>query len=344
LPRRVSCAHAELRRVPWRLPGQRGVAAASLEILQVRIPSTVTFVVAAIVAVFMLAACGGTGAPAGSSPAPVPSGTPAPQASDSPAASPVPALATLLLKVTTEGGFINPEATLAALPTVAVYADGRIITPGPVDAIAPGPLVFPVLVRDVGPAGAAAILAAIRQAGLDKPSTGSPGIPGDAGTNVFTVVIDGTTTTTRLAGGAPGPGGPISGGGPAGGSADPGRAAALDLLDRLTDPTQTWGAASAPETPFVPAGYRVFVVPGAPASDQTSAPVQWPLATALDAFGTPAVPDRGVTGLRQGVVVGADAAILRPILEAARSSTPFVSGGKTYTLHVRALLPDELGG
>jgi hypothetical protein len=309
--------------------------------MPVRIPSTVTFAVTAIAAVFMLAACGGAVAPAGSSSAPAPSGTSAPSPSDSPFASPVPALATLLIKVTTEGGFINLEATIAALPTVAVYADGRIITPGPVDAIAPGPLVFPLVVRDVGPAGAAAILGAIRQAGLDKPSTGSPGIPGDAGTNVFTVVVDGTTTTTRLAGGAPGPGGP---GGPTVGSADPGQTAALDLLDRLTDPTQTWGAPAAPETPFIPAGYRVFVSPGAPPSDQTSAPVQWPLAIPLETFGTPAVPDRGVTGLRQGVVLGADAATLRPILEAARSSTPFVSGGKSYTLHVRALLPDELGG
>jgi hypothetical protein len=331
----------EPRGVVWRLPGQRGVAAASLEILHVRIPSTVTFAVAAIVAVFVLAACGGAAAPAGSSSAPAPSGTPAPPPSDTPSDSPVPALATLLLKVTTEGGFINPEATIAALPTVVVYADGRIITPGAVDAIAPGPLVLPVVVRDVGPEGAAAILAAIRQAGLDKPSTASPGTPGDAGTNVFTVVIDGTTTTTRLAGGGPGPGGP---GGPAAGSADPGRAAAVDLLDRLTDPTKTWGAASAPETPFIPAGYRVFVAPGAPVSDQTSAPVPWPLGTPLETFGTPAVPDRGVTGLRKGVVLGADAATLRPILEAARSSTPFVSAGKTYTLHVRALLPDELGG
>ena len=333
----------EPRRVVWRLPGQRGVAAASLETLPVRIPSTVTFAVTAIAAVFMLAACGGAVAPAGSSSAPAPSDTSAPPPSDLPSASPVPALATLLIKVTTEGGFINPEATIAALPTVAVYTDGRIITPGPVDAIAPGPLVFPVVVRDVGPAGAAAILAAIRQAGLDKLSTASPGIPGDAGTNVFTVVIDGTTTTTRLAGGAPRPGAPGPGG-PAVGSSDPGRVAALDLLDRLTDPTQTWGAASAPETPFIPAGYRVFVSSGAPPSDQTSAPVQWPLAIPLETFGTPAVPDRGVAGLRQGVVLGADAATLRPILEAARSSTPFVSGGKSYTLHVRALLPDELGG
>jgi len=312
----------------------------------VRIRSTVTFAVVAIAAVFMLAACGGAVAPAGSSSAPAASGTTPPRPSDSPAGSRAPALATLLLKVTTEGGFINPEATIAALPTVAVYADGRIITPGAVDAIAPGRLLLPVVVRDVGPAGALAILAAIRQAGLDKPSTGSPGIPGDAGTNVFTVVIDGTTTTTRLAGGGSGPGvpGPGGPGGPSVGSADPGRAAALDLLDRLTDPTQAWGAASAPETPFIPAGYRVFVAPGAPPSDQTSTPVPWPLATPLETFGTPAVPDRGVTGLRQGVVLGADAATLRPILEAARSSTPFVSGGKSYTLQVRALLPDELGG
>jgi hypothetical protein len=192
----------------------------------------------------------------------------------------------------------------------------------------------------VGTAGAAAILSAIKQAGLDKPATGGPGIPGDSGTNVFTAVVDGVTTTTRLAGGGPpGPGGP-------GASGDPGRAAALELLNRLLDPAETWGASPAPETHFVPTGYRIYVAPGAPPADSSASrpPVAWPLSVGLDAFGTAAVPDRGVAGLRQAVVFGPDAERLGPIFNAATTATAFTSGGKTYTLYVRPLLPEELGG
>jgi hypothetical protein len=246
--------------------------------------------------------------------------------------------------VTSEGGFINPAATLNALPILEVLGDGRILTPGAVDSIAPAPLLPTVDVRDTGPTGAAAILAAIRNAGLDRPATGGPGVPGDAGTDTFSVTIDGQTTDTRLSGGAPGVGGP---GGPGlGGSADPGRAAAFDLLNRLLDPAQTWGAAAAPVTKFAPAGYRVYVIPGAPSTEPATAqtPIAWPLPTGLAAFGTAAVPDRGIAGLRQGVVLGADAATLGPILAKATTETAFTSGGTSWTLAVRPLLPDELGG
>ena len=110
----------------------------------------------------------------------------------------------VLLKVTSEGGFINPAANLNALPIVEVLTDGRILTPGAVDLIAPGPLLPTVDVRDTGPTGAAAILAAIKQAGLDQPSTARPGVPGDSGTDIFAVTIDGQTTETRLTGNGPG--------------------------------------------------------------------------------------------------------------------------------------------
>ena len=276
-------------------------------------------------------------APGASAPASTP---PSAAPSTSPSAAPV----AVLLKVTTEGGFINPSANLNALPIVEVLSDGRILTPGAVPTIAPGPLLATVDVRDTGATGGAAILAAIKQAGLDRPPTGGPGIPGDSGSDIFSVTIDGQTTDTRLSGNGPGVGGP---GGPGlGGSADPGRAAAFDLLNRLLDPSESWGAGSVKASTYAPAGYRVFVIPGAPSSDPATAqvPVAWPLSTPLDAFGTAAVPDRGIAGLRQGVVLGPDAATLGPILARATLATAFTSGGKSYTLSVRPLLPDEVGG
>jgi hypothetical protein len=243
--------------------------------------------------------------------------------------------------VTSEGGFINPVATLNALPLVEVFADGRILTPAPVPAIAPGPLLPVENVRDVGDAGATAIVAAIKAAGLDRESGSTAGVPGDSGTDVFSVTLDGTTVENRISGNGPGVGRP----GGLGGSADPGQAAALDLLDRLLDPSEMWQKTPATISLYAPTGYRVFAAPVAPQGNPSTPqkPVAWPLSTPLSSFGVPATPDRGVQGLRQGAVVGADAQTLGPILGAATSETGFTSGGQTWTLYVRPLLPDELG-
>lgn len=303
-------------------------------------------VAALAAAVVLVVGCGSAisapSTPAASTPSSSASATSSPTTAPSiaPSAAPV----AVLLKVTSEGGFINPAANLNALPIVEVLSDGRIFTPGTVAAIAPAPLLPTLDVRDTGPAGAAAILAAIKVAGLDRPSTAGPGIPGDSGTDIFAVTIDGQTTETRLAGGGPGVGGP---GGPGlGGSADPGKAAAFDLLARLTDPSVTWAGGAVSGVPYVVPGYRVYASPGAPSSDPATPqkPVAWPLSTPLATFGSPAVPDRGIAGLRQGAALGVDAATLGPILAKATVETPFTSGGTSWTLAVRPLLPDELGG
>src|SRR5689334_14025228 len=110
-------------------------------------------VISAALASFVAVACAATPAP--STPSAAPPSVPAASGTPTPAASPSAAPAELLLKVTSEGGFINPVASLNALPLVEVYADGRILTPAAQDAIAPAPLVAAVEVRDVGAAGAA---------------------------------------------------------------------------------------------------------------------------------------------------------------------------------------------
>jgi hypothetical protein len=271
---------------------------------------------------------------------PGPSPTSAPPTGVPPTSQPTQASVRLLLRVTSEGGFIGPSANLAAVPMISVYADGRIISPGIVDSIYPGPLVSPLAVRDVGPAGAQQIVAAIRAAGLDKDGAGGGiGYP-DAATTVFAVSVDATTVTSRFHLGS-GPGGPGVPGAP---SPDPSVAAAEALLSRLVDPTGAWGTSNPTTTTLSPIAYRIFVAPGAPVGDlPTSQPaVAWPLATPLDQFGSPAVPDRGITGLRQGAVFGADAVTLGPVLAAANALTAFSSGGNLYTLYVRPLLPDEV--
>ena len=286
---------------------------------------------------FALLLIGSLVAACGSSPGPSPTAaTPTASPNASPGSSP--AAVRLLLRVTSEGGFIGPAANLASVPFVSVYSDGRILTPGAVDAVYPGPLLLPVEVKNVGPAGAEAIVAAIRAAGLDRPSSTEGGGNPDQGTTVLAVNLDGTTITTRIGlGGGPGrPGG--------GGSPDPRAGLVTELLSRLQDQAEGWGAASPARSILVPTAYRLYVAPGAPAGDGSSgAPaVAWPFATPLDRFGVPAVPDRGIAGLRQAAVFGADAAALGPVLAAANALTAFSSAGKVYTLYVRPLVPDEV--
>ena len=71
--------------------------------------------------------------------------------------------------------------------------------------------------------------------------------------------------------------------------------------------------------------------------------IAWPLTTPLATFGAPPIQGGGLNGTRCGVVEGTDAATLRPLLEKANQLTPWTSGGKTYSLRVRPLLPDESG-
>ncbi|HEY3522627.1 MAG TPA: hypothetical protein VGK63_02895 [Candidatus Limnocylindrales bacterium] len=282
---------------------------------------------ASLAVVLLAAACtGGVRSPSDS-----PSPTPEPIPSDG--------HASLVIRVDNEGGFIAPTATLSTLPVVAVFDDGRILQPAPVPAIYPGPLVPPLNVRDVGRAGVAAIRAAVATAGLGETSSATPG-PGlpDAGTVVFRAVVDGREVVNRFAGPL---GGPSGSSGSAGAEAR--RTAAFGLLDRLTDPGESWGAPPTTETPYDPAGFRVFAVPGAPPDrslPQTS--VAWPLATKLAELGEPVTPDRGIDGLRSGDVVGSDADRLKAVFGAANSLTPFTSDGRTWTLYVRPLLPDEV--
>jgi hypothetical protein len=234
-----------------------------------------------------------------------------------------------LLEVTTEGGFIAPSARLGQLPTVVVTTDGRIYFPAPLDASGQAVFIPPVAVRDVGADGAAAILQAIRDAGLDQDG-GDTGVPGDTGVTIFTVDVDGEEYVTRVAASGPGvPGHP-------GGSDN----AAIELLNQLLDPAMAWGGATGTTSVYAPVAYRVYVAPTDSAGSDT---MDWPLSAAPDDFGSPATPDFGVTGLRSGIVLGDEATAFAAALAGAHSQVTFISGGNTYQSWVRPLLPTELG-
>ena len=293
-------------------------------------------------AIALAAACGSSVTPSPSAspvptptraPSPTPSGTPTPAPSPTP-----PSVAQLLIEVTSEGGFINPTSHLGELPQVVVETDGKIYWPDLGGATQP--IVQPIAMRDVGAAGAEQILAAIQAAGLDQDGLNC-GISPDTGASVFTVEIDGVEYVSRFAGSGPGgPGGP---GSSPNASDDPCatvQAAALDLVARLVDPTETFGADSAPVTSLAPSAYRLWVAP----VDSAAGPaVDWPLSAPLATFGSPATPDFGVAGLHSGIVLGADAQSLASSLTQAEPGAVFKSGGKNYQFWIRALFPYEVG-
>jgi hypothetical protein len=184
-----------------------------------------------------------------------------------------------------------------------------------------------VTVRNVGPDGALQILAAMKAAGLDK--EGSTGVAGDAGVTVFTAEIDGQEVVNRVA--QEGPAGP----GHPGTSPQP----AIDLLNRLGDPSEMWGATNVTAAPYTPTAYKVYAAPAPAGSTPT---VTWPLSPVLSEFGSPATPDFGVDGLRTGAVTGANASTLATNLGTVASGTFASSDGSPYQVWIRPLLPPEI--
>jgi hypothetical protein len=116
----------------------------------------------------------------------------------------------------------------------------------------------------------------------------------------------------------------------------------MALLTRLTDPTETWGATGTVATTYAPLGYRLWLAP-ADAGASGASTVAWPLAGDPASFGSPAAVDFGVTGLRSGIVTGADATTLGTALAKAQAGATVTSGGKSWQAWIRPLFPDELG-
>ena len=295
------------------------------------------------VGVLAVAACSPAPPTPPASPA-APSSAPSAPASPSAAPPAVPSpspsqAASLLLEVRTGGGFINPAATIGALPTVVVDTAGRIYLPvAGLDG--PLPLIPVVQVRDTGPAGAEAILAAAKTAGLVDGSGGG-GVAADTGSTVFTLEVNGTEVVTRVANGGPSGGPGVHPGASGGPSAAPG-AAALDFLARLTDPTTAWGGATATPTTYTSTDYRVWVAPEA-TGGTGAATTAWPIATDPNTFGSPAASDFGVAGLRSGVVGGVGVDGFVRALSSVPAGSDLSYAGHAYRVWVEPLLPVAVG-
>lgn len=260
------------------------------------------------------------------------SGTVAPPPSPSVDASGLPADPDeLVVQLRSAGGFMAPEYTFRDLPSISVYADGRVIVDLAGRDVHAGSL-LPSLVTDrLDPGEVEALLIAAERAGLASGNDVFYPSPGAADVPPTTFIIwssAGATTTTFGALGV----GPLPD--------DPGEIAARDkaigFVRRLAEVAKAIG--SDPYRPaVVRAAVRTYAVTD-PAYVRD--PVDWPLSSSLATAGTPisaGSPDLG----RCVLVSGAELDRLWPILADADVTTPFTSDGERYALVVRPLLPDE---
>ena len=291
-----------------------------------------------------LVACTGAGTLPGGSPGSSPGGgsaSPGSSPSDEEIAHPTGA-DELVLRVEVGGGLVPPGWILSELPTISIYGDGRVITQGPQIELYPGPALPNLLVSRVSEEGLQRILADARDAGLLGPD-GRFDYPGivDAPTTVFTTNAEGATHVVSAY--ALGLGEDTSVLSPADAAA---RADLADFAARLGDlPGWLGSDVISAETPYEFDAIRIYAQRATPvAQDPGPSPsvVDWPLSTPLAAFGDP-FRATAEPALRCGVVAGDDLATIRPALASANQLTWWRSGGETWSLILRPLLPDERG-
>jgi hypothetical protein len=304
-------------------------------------PSSLAF--AAVAVAIVVAACT---AGSGSTPVPsaAPSGSPGPTLPPGAIAHPT-GPADLVLRIVVDGGFAGPGWDLRRIPVISIYGDGTITTEGPQIEIYPPPALPSVVTAKTTEAGLQQILAAAQAAGLLGPdrTLDAPGIA-DAPFTTFTVSAgDGTHITTVYAlQEATGSTVEI----PAEEKAA--RQELLDFSAKLAD-LQAWlGAELGPEGPYAYDTLRIHVMPATPpvdgsAGDDENLPpsyADWPLRPGLGSFGQPIA-----SGLNErcGTITGDDLAAFLPVAQATSWETYWRSGGSTFQLVLRPLLPDEAG-
>jgi hypothetical protein len=241
----------------------------------------------------------------------------------------------VVLQVTTGGGFVPIEFHVTLVPEFSLYGNGRVIVPGSVPAIYPGPALPNLQTTVIPEESVQAILSASREAGLFVPAFdyGQPGVA-DGPTTTFVVNAGGATYRSAIYSLT------VEGAGGLSAEQQQARAALNDLRDRLVELTSftkdeiVW-------KPYQYSTLAVFSQAADPGYSPDPTDVQpnrlaWPLGD-LSTLGEEA----SRPGLRRVVVSGQDLAVLRPLLDQATQITLWNSGGKEYHLLFRPLLPNE---
>jgi hypothetical protein len=267
----------------------------------------------AVAVLFGLAACGERGA-----------------ATTSPStARSVPAAADgLVLRAEYTGGFVSPSATTGRLPLVSVYADGRVLSEGPVAAIYPGPALPNVQVTTIDRGKVQGLVDQAMASGVaDTSDLGMPPLA-DAPSTRFTVVTAAHTYVREAYALSETPA-------KGAGLTEEQQAARSKLSDLLTALTDT--SAGQDSAPYAPAGIAALATPWLDRQDGLTQPdVPWP-GPAL-----PGEPMGGLPGLHCVTATGDQAQALLTAAGSATAATPWVTpDGSRWTVTFRPLLPDE---
>jgi hypothetical protein len=286
---------------------------------------------AVLLAVLVLAACAEP--PAAVSPPSDSAPPPRPELPADPGA--------LVLRVEQVGGFVTPETNLSRVPVYSLYADGRLITDGPVPAIYPGPALPNVQVQVVDAATVQELADRALAAGVaETTDLGAPPLA-DVPSTRFTLVTAAETHVREVY---------ALGVGPPRGEPDDGlteeqragRAELQDLLAALADVGQQPGPGGVPAVE----GYAATAVAAiarpwsAPADDVAAGlapdPVPWPGPP------LPGVPVGGLPVLGCVTATGDQAAAVLGAARTANALTPWSTpDGALWSVTFRPLLPDE---
>ena len=291
--------------------------------------SVIRRLVLPIVAVALVAACGGGAASPSSSPLPA-TNPPVDPTPVIPTPSPIADGGTYWLRMTTFQA-IPPVNLFAFTPTVVIDGSGRLIVPGAVPAIFPGPLVGPLFARQVSDEGRETILGWAKELGLlsgETDFTGGNTIPGGV-TGQIELTVDGRLIALsglpELVAPDPEPGSPAAFG---------------ELWRRIASLPETLPGELGAEAPYTPTAYALLV---GPAPDPQGMPVEiadWPLDEPLATFGGP-VQDGTY---RCGLVEGEDAAALGAAFANATQITAWTQDpttSATFGLTVRPIIAGE---
>jgi hypothetical protein len=277
----------------------------------------------------VLAACGGNGDSASSTPDDTSPDTSTPVTGiEHPTEA-----AAAVIRLGYVGGMLPPDYAFSQLPSVLVAGDGIVYTPGVMTMQYPGPLVMPVISRSITEAGVQILLAKADSLGLltspspDYTPSGDIMIADAPNTELVLSAKGSAFTHSAYALGMMTPGGD--------GTKDntPARQALLDFSLALQDLTTTVGIENlGTEGPFTPAAYRIR----ARAAEQseldaitpTPAVVEWPASTGVKLVD--ATNCATLTAEQAGTV-----------LADAKQDTYFQDGDSLYFVAAAVLLPGD---
>ena len=280
---------------------------------------------AAAVTLFLLSACAqqtAAGTP-GPGPSPETSSAPATGGADD----------ALVLRVSSAGGFVPPSAIVGRLPETSVYADGRVIFNGPVTRAFPGPALPNLQWGTISPATLQQLLDKAVAAGV-RPGTdfGQPGVADAPTTEVTVVTAAGEQTVGAVALREAQPDDPQLTK-----AQQQARTKLRAFVDELGDLT-TRLMTGEPQQ-YRPETIAGIVQPYVEPEDQPGRPraVPWP---------GPALPGEPMNPDLKLSCVAAAGEQADAVLAAAKDATaisPWVWAGKSWSVLLRPLLPDETG-